>query len=69
MIVIGLLSINMEEKELYKLLYDICKLSYNEGRQHQFDDDWPDVGMHFKEDFEDTKIFKIIQKKSMNGKN
>ena len=53
----------LDKEDLYKLLYDVCKLAYIEGRKHQFNDDWPDVGMYFKEDFEDTRAFKIIQEK------
>lgn len=51
----------MEKEELYDLLHKLCKLSYIEGRQHQFNDDFPDVGMFFKEDFKDTKTFKILK--------
>ncbi len=53
----------MEKEELYELLCKICKLAYLEGRNHQFDDDFPEVGMYFKKDFEDTKVFKILKGK------
>ena len=50
----------MEKKDIHKLLYDIGRLAYSEGRTHQHEDDFPDVGMHWPKKFKDTEIYKII---------
>jgi len=42
-----------------KFLY-LLKRAYYEGREHQWEHDFPDVGMHFDTHFTDTKIFKEI---------
>ena len=47
----------------WKDILAICEAAYIEGRQHQFDDDFPDVGMHFKQKFSDTEPYKIISEK------
>lgn len=49
--------------EMWKDILAICEAAYIEGRQHQFDDDFPDVGMYFKQKFSDTKPFKLISEK------
>lgn len=50
-------------KEMWEDILVMCEAAYIEGRQHQFDDDFPDVGMYFKEKFSDTKPYKMIMEK------
>ena len=52
----------MKGEELYRLLNSLCIRAYKEGRKHQFDDDFPDVGMYFGMKYEDTESFKLLEK-------
>jgi hypothetical protein len=52
----------MDVKELHDLLHDMCESAYEEGRNHQFDQDCPDVGPHFPKTFKDTIIFKLLER-------
>jgi hypothetical protein len=56
----------MDEKKLFKTLYLIASKAYLEGREHQFEADFPDVGMSFKKKFEDTVIYKLLKKGRKN---
>lgn len=47
-------------KKLHALYLELCKMAYDEGREHQQEDDFPDVGMYFYKTFEDTKAYKAI---------
>ena len=50
----------MNGKELKKLLTNLAEMAYNEGREHQLDDNCPDVGMYFPKTFKDTTAYKLI---------
>jgi hypothetical protein len=52
----------MKAEELHKLLYDLCLSAYDEGKRHQYDHDFPDVGMYREKTFNDTETFKILEK-------
>ena len=45
-----------------KSIVKLCKEAYQEGRQHAYDDAYPDVGMHFTQSFEDTKVYKKLKR-------
>ena len=57
----------MDAKELHDLLHDVCEKAYEEGREHQFDHDFPDVGQHFEKAFKDTEIFKLLERNYKRG--
>lgn len=44
----------MKTASLRKSIKEIAEAAYQEGREHQLEDDFPDVGMHFERDFTDT---------------
>ena len=51
------------KKKMWEDILSMCEAAYKEGRDHQFDDDFPDVGMYFKQKFSDTEPYKIIMRK------
>lgn len=53
----------MNTREIHKLFLKIAKQAYDEGRKHQYDEDFPDVGMPIKNEFSDTEIYKTIMKR------
>ncbi len=52
----------MTKEVLHKLLEDLCRTAYIEGREHENRWVFPDVGMAFDKKFKDTKTFKILEK-------
>lgn len=58
-------SIRFTRKKMCAMLEAI----YREGRQHEYDRCYPDVGMEFVQDFEDTEVYKMIDKLYQKGGN
>lgn len=58
----------MSNKKLHNLLLEIAKLSYDEGRLHQYEIDHPEIGPDFRNlIFEETNIYKTIMKEKPKG--
>lgn len=57
----------MDEKEAHKLFLTLCENAYKEGRAHQYEIDFPDVGMGLNLKFEDTETYKMLMKTKPKG--
>ena len=53
----------MKKQELTELLLSVARNAYLEGKEHQLEDDFPDVGMCLSKTFKDTDIYRIIKEK------
>lgn len=53
-------KINKFSEHVHDVLLIIAKEAYKQGRNHQLEEDFPDVGMGIKNKFEDTQIYKDI---------
>ena len=49
------------KEEIYRLVEQIARLAYKEGRQHQYEEDFPDVRPGWSKTFEDTETYDQIQ--------
>jgi len=50
------------DPEFKKAWLTVTRTAYEEGRRHQRDYDFPDVGFCFDKTFEDTNTYKILEK-------
>ena len=51
----------LDNNQIHTILMMIAEQAYEEGREHQKDEDFPDVGMSWTKKFEDTEIYKTIK--------
>jgi len=52
-------NLDLNEK-VTDVLIEVAKAAYQEGREHQNDENFPEVGWSWTKKFEDTKIYKTI---------